>query len=123
MSSLEQKRLAFVFSHSAVQEFGGALRRALRENDDYASLMDLEFAETPDAFAEALRRFLRRFETFARREHRRRPSETALKELVKLVDTHGVRLVRAALVSHALCRIEREEVSEELEEETTGGEA
>ena len=111
--------LSNVFSHDAVREFGAILRRALRENDDYASLMDLEYAETPQDFAEALRRLLRRYEAFARRQKRRRPSEAALEELVRLVDTHGVRVVRAAVVSHALCRAERDEDTET----TNGGEA
>lgn len=116
----EQEKLACVFSHEAVREFGAALRQALRGNSDYGSLMDFEYAETPEAFAEALRRFLRRYETFARREHRWRPSENSLEQLVKLVDKFGVRLVRAALVSHALCRAVREgEGTEALE----GGES
>jgi hypothetical protein len=115
MSLPEQGRLESVFSNDAIREFGATLRRALRENNDYASLMDFEFAETPEAFAEALHRFLRRYESFARKEHRRRPSENSLKEITKLVDLHGVQLVRAALISHALCRAEREEVE-------TGGE-
>jgi len=121
MSQPEQVQLVDVFSHKAVREFGKALRRALRENDDYASLMDFEYAETPDAFAEALRRFLRRYEAFARHPpYRRRPSESALEQLVQLADKFGVRLVRAALVSHALCRVEREE---EETETSTGGES
>jgi ABC-type transporter Mla subunit MlaD len=115
MSQHEPKELEAVFSDPAIREFGSALRRVLRENDDYASLMDFEFAETPEAFADALRRFLRRYETFARRVHRRRPSETALENIARLADTYGVRLVRAALISHALCRVEREK-------ETEGGE-
>lgn len=108
MLKSEHSQLASVFSHKAVHEFGDILRQALRENDDYASLMDLEYAETPDAFAEALRRFLRRYEAFARRAHRRRPSEEALEQLVQLADDFGVRLVRTALVSHALCEEELE---------------
>ena len=119
MSQPKQVQLTSVFSHEAVREFGAALRRALRENDDYASLMDFEYAETPEAFAEALRRFLRRYEAFARREHRRRPPEDALEQLVKLADDYGIRVVRAALVSHALCRAEHEE---EAFEESSGGE-
>lgn len=109
MSQHEQGKLETIFCNDAVREFGSALRRSLRENDDYASLMDFEFAETPEAFAESLRRFLRRFEAFARRARRRRPSENSLEEIVRLADKYGVRLVRAALVSHALCRVEREE--------------
>ena len=112
-------RLSNVFSNDAVREFGAILRRALRENDDYASLMDLEYAEKPEGFADALRRFLRRYEAFARRQKRRRPSEAALEELVRLVDTYGVRVVRAAVVSHALCRADRDQETET----TNGGEA
>ncbi len=101
-----------VFSDPAVQEFGATLRRSLRMNDDYASIMDIEFAEKPEIFAEAIKRFLRRFETLARRKAKdrplRRPSREALVRLVELVDKHGVKLVRAALISHALVRSERE---------------
>jgi hypothetical protein len=77
-------------------------------NDDFASIMDLEFAETPEAFADALKRFLRRFETLAGRKKLRRPSQESLEQLAALIDTYGVRLVRAALISHALVRVERE---------------
>jgi hypothetical protein len=98
-----------VFSHPAVREFGAAIRRSLRMNDDYASILDLEFAETKEAFAEAIKRFLRRFEGLARRKNLRRPAQESLEEMVKLVDRYGVKLVRAALISHALVRGEREE--------------
>ncbi len=118
---MSSNQLTAVFTHDAVREFGATLRRALRMNDDFASLMDLEFAETPEAFADALRRFLRRFESFARREELKRPSETTLEKLVELVDRHGVKIVRAALVSHALCRAEREE--EIGDSSTLGGKA
>ena len=101
--------LARIFSHPAVQEFGATLRRSLRMNDDYASILDFEFAETPEAFAEALKRFLRRFEGLARRKNLRRPSQESLEEMAKLVDQYGVKLVRAALISHALVRREAEE--------------
>ncbi|MEM2817309.1 MAG: hypothetical protein QXN39_02365 [Archaeoglobaceae archaeon] len=90
-------------------------------NDDYASLIDLEYAETPGDFADALHKFLRRFESLARKKQLRRPEEKALEELACLVDAHGVRMVKAALISHALCRAEREE-EEIIDEETSGGE-
>jgi plasmid stabilization system protein ParE len=98
-----------VFSHPAVRDLGATLRRSLRMNDDYASILDFEFAETPEAFAEALKRFLRRFEGLARRKNLRRPTQESLEEIAKLVDRCGVKLVRAALISHALVKTEREE--------------
>lgn len=101
--------LAQVFSHPAVRELGATLRRSLRMNDDYASILDFEFAETPEAFAEALKRFLRRFEGLARRKNLRRPTQESLEAIAGLVDQHGVKLIRAALISHALARSEREE--------------
>jgi len=87
-------------------------------NDDYASILDLEFAETPEAFAEALKRFLRRFEGLARRKNLRRPTQESLEGLTKLVNQYGVKLVRAALISHALVKGEQDsegEVSGQLE--------
>jgi hypothetical protein len=108
MSKCKAQGLEEVFSDPAVREFGSALRRALRLKNDYASLMEFEFAETPEAFADALRRFLRRYETLARQYNLRRPSESALESIVRLADDYGVRMIRAALISHALCRAERE---------------
>lgn len=108
--------LSQVFSHPAVREFGATLRRALRIGEDYASVLDFEFAETPEAFAEALKRFLRRFEGLARRKKLRRPAQESLEEIVRLVDQHGVKVVRAALISHALVRGEQD--VEEGPEET-----
>jgi len=71
--------------------------------------MEFEFAETPEAFADALRRFLRRYRnlspsniTFA--AHQKVP----LKVSLGLQIDYGVRMIRAALISHALCRAERE---------------
>lgn len=110
--------LAQVFIHPAVREFGATLRRSLRMNDDYASILDFEFAETPEAFAEALKRFLRRFEGLARRKNLRRPTQESLEEITKLVDQYGVKLVRAALISHALVKGEQDsegQVSDQLE--------
>jgi hypothetical protein len=101
--------LSQVFSNPAVREFGATLRRSLRMNDDYASILDLEFAETKESFAEAVKRFLRRFEGLARRKNLRRPTQESLEEMTRLVDQYGVKLVRAALISHALVRGEREE--------------
>jgi len=100
------KSLASVYEDPSVKDFGSALRRALRieEIQDYASLIELENAETPDDFADAIRKFLRRFESHARRMKLRRPMEESLTRLISLVDDYGVRIVRAALVSHALVK-------------------
>ncbi|MBO9327174.1 MAG: hypothetical protein J7463_17990 [Roseiflexus sp.] len=99
--------LSDVFSNEAVRVFGAALRQSLQMQEDYASITDFEFAETKEAFADALKRFLRRFNGLARRARReqlRRPDEKSLKEMAQLVDQHGVKVVRAALISHALVK-------------------
>ncbi len=103
--------LAIVYSDNAVKDFGGTLRRALRmdEIQDYASLIELENAEKEEDFADAVRKFLRRYESHARRLHLRRPTDDSLERLMRLVGEHGVRLVRAALISHALVRGAKED--------------
>jgi hypothetical protein len=100
------KQLAAVYEDPSIKDFGDALRRALRmeEIQDYGSLIELENAETPEDFADAIRKFLRRYETHASRLHLRRPAEESLTNLMSLVDKQGVRLVRAALISHALVK-------------------
>ncbi|RLC95732.1 MAG: hypothetical protein DRI40_05105 [Chloroflexi bacterium] len=110
--------LSEVYSDPAVREFGATLRRALRikEIQDYASLIEMENAEKPEDFSEAVRRFLRRFDSPARRLKLRRPTEQSLERLSWLVDQHGVQIVRAALISHALVRGVREDEAEEEEE-------
>jgi hypothetical protein len=103
--------LAVLYSNEAIKDFGSTLRRALRmeEIQDYTSLIELENAEREEDFADAVRKFLRRYETHARRLHLRRPAEENLEKLMKLVSDYGVRLVRAALISHALVRGTRDE--------------
>lgn len=103
--------LAMLYSDEAIKDFGSTLRKALRmeEIQDYASLIELENAEKEEDFADALRKFLRRYETHARRMHLRRPTEESLERLMKLVTDHGVRLVRAALISHALVKATKED--------------
>lgn len=120
-----------------MKSFGKALRAALTFERDYASLMDLENAETPEDFAEAIKRFLRR--NYRGREkqeaeaavqmaggekaetrHFSLPSESQLERLMSLIeDREDVRIVRNAIVSYGLARWERRQASEEtLEEET-----
>jgi len=96
--------LAEVYSHKAVREFGQALRRALRTEQvqDFASLIDLENAEKQEAFAEAVRKFLRRNFRHAEERGWFWPGSESLEELMSLVDAYGVPVVRAALISHAL---------------------
>lgn len=105
------RSLSMLYSDEAVKDFGSALRKALRmeEIQDYASLIELENAEKEEDFADALRKFLRRYESHARHLHLKRPTEESLEKLMKLVSDHGVRLVRAALISHALVKGAREE--------------
>jgi hypothetical protein len=103
--------LSILYSDEAVKDFGSTLRKALRmeEIQDYASLIELENAEKDEDFADAVRKFLRRYESHASRLHLRRPTEESLERLMKLVSDYGVRLVRAALISHALVKGTREE--------------
>ncbi len=91
-----------VYSNTAVREFGRALRIALWQQKDFSSLVDFDGAERPEDFAEALKRFLRRFDSLARRQKFHRPSRQSLEEVMMLIDAHGVKLVRAAIISHAL---------------------
>ena len=106
-------KLATVYDNPAVQAFGKALHLNLRADKDYASLADLEFAETPEQFGEVLKRFLRRYEVPAAKREREnksvfRPSDAHLRELAELADTVGVAPVRAALIAYALVWHERD---------------
>jgi hypothetical protein len=103
--------LSEVFTNEGVRAFGQALRFALRDEQspDFASLVELEYVERKEDFADALKKFLRRYETQARRREQRnlptfRPNQTHLETLMELVDQPnvGVRPVRAALIAHAL---------------------
>jgi len=101
-------RLAELFENEAVRDFGVALRKALRIGEDYSSLVELEYAETKEQFAEVIKRFLRRYETLAKKGYKgkqlKRPKEESLVGLMRLVDEHGVKLVRSALISYALVK-------------------
>ena len=101
-------KLAELFENEAIKDFGKALRRALRIGEDYSSLVELEYVESKEQFAEVIKRFLRRYETLAKKGYKgkplTRPKETSLVELMKLVDEYGVKLVRSALISYALVK-------------------
>jgi hypothetical protein len=114
---MSKVKLEDIFLNDGIKDFGSALRKAVRDkrSQDYASLVELEYVETPEDFAEVLKKFLRRYETYAKRYKIKRPKEKNLDELVKLVDKYGVRPVRAALIAHALVKSSKAEEEEEIE--------
>jgi len=110
---MSEFKMGDVFGNEAVKNFGSALRRALRIGEDYTSLVELEYVETHEQFVEVIKKFLRRYETIARRGYKgkelSRLGERDLEQLVSLVDEYGVKPVRAALISYALVKGEKEE--------------
>ena len=105
-----------LFKHPAVESFGKALRIAVKINEDYASLVELDYAERKEDLILALKKFLRRLDANARRYEREHPGKIAFKpnekdldEVIGLAEQHGARLVCAAIISHALVRSEKEE--------------
>jgi len=107
----DELSLSKVFTNEGVRAFGRALRFALRDpqSPDFASLVELEYVERKEDFADVLKKFLRRYETHVRRLGRRgqrafRPSLSHLEMVMELADHPGIgiRVVRAALISHAL---------------------
>jgi len=103
--------LSEIYSSEPVRALGKALNIAVRQNEDFASLVEFEYAEDEESFSEALKRFLRRYESQARKYERKkedrsayRPTEEDLRGLIDLVRVHGVPPVRSALVSYALVR-------------------
>ena len=114
-------QLSDIYQNQAVKEYGEALGKAIGKEQDYASLTDLEFAQTKVDFADALHRFLRRFHTLASKKENLWycPSDSRVDELMKLVDDvasnlpysddsakyrEAIRLVRAAVLSRALAQ-------------------
>jgi hypothetical protein len=103
-----------LFKHPAIESFGKALRIAVGINEDYTSLVELDYAERKEELALALKKFLRRLDANARRYEREHAGKTAFKpdekdldEVVGLAEQYGVRLVCAAIISHALVRTEK----------------
>lgn len=109
---MSEFRLRNIFENEAVKNIGGALRRALRIGEDYRSLVELDYVETKEQFAEAIKKFLRRYESIDKRGYEgkelSRVVEGDLEEIMKLVDEYGVKTVRAALISYALAKKEKE---------------
>lgn len=102
--------LSELFKNNAVEDFGDAFRKAIRikEIQDYASLVELEYVESKEGFAEVMKKFLRRYHTYAKKWRLRVPSEDSLDNVMELVDKFGVKIVRAALISHALTKSTKE---------------
>jgi hypothetical protein len=105
---MSEVKLGDIFLKKGVKDFGSALRKAVVWQKDYASLVEFEYVETPEEFAETLKKFLRRYKG-------KRPEEKSLEEVVNLVDLYGVRAVRAALIAHALVKSSKAEEEEEIE--------
>jgi hypothetical protein len=112
-------KLHELFSNPAIESFGKALRIAVGINEDYASLVELDYVEKEEEFVIALKKFLRRLDAGARRYERKHPSKFAFKpnekdldEVIKLAQEYGIRIVCAALMSHALVRPEKGEKTE-----------
>lgn len=59
-----------IYSNPSIEHFGKALRIALAINEDYASLVELDYAEKDEEFALALKKFLRRLDASSRRYER-----------------------------------------------------
>lgn len=114
-------KLKELYEHPAVKELSEAIGKAVGDEDtqDYASLIDLEFAQERQEFADALHRFLRRFLTFVGHKGWYCPSAERISELMQLVDScaeefnnnyfnnnyrEAIRIVRAALLSRALAQ-------------------
>jgi hypothetical protein len=113
-------KLHELFSNPAIERFGKALRIAVGINDDYSSLIEFDYAEKEEEFVTALKKFLRRLDAGARRYEREHPGKSAFKpdekdldEVVKLAQENSVRLVCAALISHALVRSQKGEKENE----------
>lgn len=110
---MSEFKLGDIFGCEAVKNFGAAFRKALRIGDDYASLVELEYAETIEQFEEVIKKFLRRYETIARKGYKGREltrlKDKDLEELMNLADKYGVKPIRAALISYALVKSERED--------------
>jgi len=107
-------KLYDLFSNSSIENFGKALRIAVRLNEDYTSLIELDYAEKEEEFVIALKKFLRRLDANARRYEREhpgrfsfKPNEKDLDEVIRLAQEYGVRLVCAAIMSHALVHAEK----------------
>lgn len=118
---MSEYKLGEIFGCKAVKNFGMILRKMLRPpteggkerwSADYASLVEMEYVETKEQFTETIKKFLRRYEVIARKHGLKRVGEHDLEELMGLVDKYGVKPIRAALISYALVKSEKEDEAE-----------
>ena len=111
---MSSEKLSDLFLNPAVKEFGDVLRKIIRISEDYGSLVEIEYTETPEQFKEVLWKFLRRVHTESKKYKKISgkewiiPDENDLNELIKLIDKYGVKQVRAALIAHALVKSSKE---------------
>lgn len=110
---MSEVKLEEIFKNEAIEDFGDAIRRAIWMEKDYASLVELEYVESKEEFAEVIKKFLRRYHTYVKKLHLPVPKEDNLDRIMELVDKHGVKLVRASLISHALVKSSGEEEESE----------
>lgn len=124
--------LSELFGEQCIKSFGKCLRYAIWRDEDYGSLIELENAETPSQFLEAVRKFLRRYRSGAfqsedlrdqaarlrqagrwddyksfSRQHELgpRPTEGELERLMQLAnDERWVRRVKSAILSYGLVK-------------------
>jgi len=98
--------LGELYEEEAIREFGAALRRALRTESvkDFASLTEIDRANSKNDLAEAIKTFLRRYESAASKRHWTRPEVKHLEQLMKFTDKYDLDVVKAALISHALTK-------------------
>jgi hypothetical protein len=114
------EKLSEIFANDAIKQFGDVLRKMIRISEDYGSLVEIEYTETPEQFKEFLWRFLRKVHTESKKYKKisgkewRIPDENDLNDLVKLIDKYGVKQVRAALIAHALVKSSKEEGEENV---------
>jgi peptidase E len=103
-------KLEEIYSNPSVKSFGDAFRKSLmmEEIRDYASFVELGYSESKEQFCETLQKFLRRYDTPARKLHLIRPSEDDLENIVKLVDRFGVEFIKTAILSYALVKSGKE---------------
>jgi len=124
MLNKSNPNLSEVFTNSAIQKLGECLNNALQryEQDnikisaDYASLTDLENAETEEDFLEAIAKFLRRYHSRVKKleeageENIPQISSEELKKVIELIEKNekergqrkGLKIIKAALISYAL---------------------
>jgi hypothetical protein len=103
--SSDKLTIPAAYADPVVKALGKALRVALSFEQDYASLMDFENAETPEAFGNAVKKFLRR-----NYKNPSKPTASDVDGLMALARSEqDVRILRAAIISYGLARWDKKE--------------